>query len=77
MATKKTTPKKQQTSDKIKKEIEKKSYDPTNDLFGYRISKKYREILDELSSELGIAKNQVINQALLRFYQDYKKFDLK
>ncbi len=49
-----------------------KRYEPTNILFGYRMSERYKEMLDELSEDLGIAKNQILNQALLRFYQDYK-----
>ncbi len=51
----------------------KKQTEPTSKIFGYRISDKFSSILQELSDELGIAKNQVLNQALLRFYQEYKK----
>ncbi len=51
----------------------KKQIEPNNKIFGYRISDKFSSILQELSDELGIAKNQVLNQALLRFYQEYKK----
>lgn len=41
-------------------------------LFGYRISDKILDILDELSKELNLNKNQVIDAALLDYYSKIK-----
>ncbi len=44
-----------------------------NKLFGYRITSRFEKMLNELSEYFGIPKNQILNQALLNYYNETKK----
>ncbi len=73
--------KKEITDEELFKLIEsltEKQKNEKNKMFGYRITKRFEEMLTELSEYFGLPKNQILNQALLNFYNISKNnIDLK